>query len=544
MGKAQTGEKTEGASGNVDKLAKLVRQLPRIIVHPFAFAALPILGALWEVKKLALPEEIIPSLAVSEIAAGLLFLIASLITRSASRGAIISSLTVGLFFSYRMIAYALDAGYKAITGQPAEAWLLLSVYLFLSAICVSSSTKTRWDFGRFVFDLDQERLSKSLNVVSIILLVFNSIPLVQYEIESEQLTQKFVHKYKEAFDGIKLDDGQTKPDVYYVIVDGFANRLTMQEMFHTRFDQLYDFLKIKNFYVVPEARSNYDRTEFSLAATFNMQYIDDIPASLGKNFDDLNLFCRMIQDSAARRMFKRLGYKFVNVSSGDSATDYIWSADKNIRCCPFNHFTTAVSTLTPLYATEKYFPVLRDLLADMRLCPGDCLKEIVDIPGPKFVLIHTEISHAPCIFDENGHRLPLPSGSYMINWGTPEQVAGQWKYSQKVVSDWLSKIIDMSHGQSVVIIHSDHGSGIPMNKKEDWYNERMRILNALYLPGKTQTECYATMTPVNNLRIVFNTYFNAKLPLLPDRVMCAPVYVKAFDWIDVQNKLNFAKQNE
>ena len=184
---------------------------------------------------------------------------------------------------------------------------------------------------------------------------------------------------------------------------------------------------------------------------------------------------------------------------------------------------------------------MRNLLADMRTCPGASMKEIFSIPGPKFVLIHTEIAHAPCIFDENGKRLPLPHGQYMINWGTPAELGAQWKYAQKVLVGWVGEILDASHGKAVIIMQSDHGCGIPLANTDDWYNERMRIINALYLPGKNNARCYEMMTPVNNFRILFDDYFDAKLPLLPDRVMCAPVYTKPFDWIDVQDKLKFKK---
>lgn len=515
--------------------------LLKVPVHPFVFAVLPVIMSLYDVKKLVLPEEIIPCLMLLEGATAILLAVSMIILRSVTRGAIVTTLTIGLFFSYRLLAYAIEAASTGMVGHAPPTYVTLTIYAVMSAICLASSLKENWNFGKIAFELDQKRLNQGLNLLSVVLLVFNSLSLVSFEVEDEANSQKFVNRYKTAFDNVQINTNAEKPDVYYFIVDGFASNLTMNDMYNVHDDQLYDFLKEHGFYVVPKARSNYDRTEFSLSSTFNMQYINGIPDELGKNYDGLNLFCRMIQDSAIRRTFKRLGYTIVNVSSGNSATDWMYVADKNIRPVPFNHFMTAIALLTPLYATEQYFPLMRNLLADMRLCPGSSMQEIFKIPGPKFVLIHTEIAHAPCLFDEHGNRHPLPPGSYMINWGTPAELGAQWKFAQNVLVGWLTQILDATHGKAVIIMQSDHGSGIPMPKIDDWYNERMRILNALYLPGKNNANCYETMTPVNNFRVLFNDYFDAKLPMLPDKIWCPPIYTKPFDWIDVQDKLNFKK---
>jgi hypothetical protein len=516
-------------------------KLAKVPIHPFVFAALPVITSLYEVKKLVLPEEVIPCLMVLETTTAILLVVSMVLLKSVTKGAIITTLAIGLFFSYRLLAYAIEAASTALTGHTLPPWVTLVLYALLSAVCLISSLKEDWDFGKIAFKLDLKRLNLGLNFISVALLVMNSVSLVSFEMEDEANSQKYVTRYKTAFDTVALNSNLEKPDVYYFIVDGFANRLTMNDMYGIHDDYLYDFLTKHGFYVVPKARSNYDRTEFSVSSTFNMQYVNGIPDELGKDYDGLNLFCRMIQDSAVRRTFKRLGYTIVNVSSGTSATDWMYTADKNIRRVPFNHFMTAVALLTPLYAAEQYSHLTRDLLADMRLCPGDSMTDIFNIPGPKFVLIHTDIAHAPCIFDETGKRLPLPEGQYMINWGTPAELGAQWKFAQKVLVDWLTKVIDASHGKAVIIMQSDHGSGIPMPKTGDWYNERMRIINALYLPGKSNANCYETMTPVNNFRVFFDDYFDAKLPMLPDKSWCAPVYTKPFDWIDVQDKLDFKK---
>jgi hypothetical protein len=204
-----------------------------------------------------------------------------------------------------------------------------------------------------------------------------------------------------------------------------------------------------------------------------------------------------------------------------------------------NNFVTALMLLTPMFTTEKYVPLLRDLLVALRLCPDQGIGELASIPGPKFVLIHTLLAHSPCIFDEHGNRLPLPEGHYMINWGTPAELSGQWKYTQTKVIEWTDQLLRQSDGKAIIIVQSDHGSGIAMPDPNDWYNERMRILNAYYLPGMKNEGLYPTITPVNSFRVVFNDYFGSKLPMLPDEVWCAPDFARPFYWSNVRDKLKF-----
>ena len=45
----------------------------------------------------------------------------------------------------------------------------------------------------------------------------------------------------------------------------------------------------------------------------------------------------------------------------------------------------------------------------------------------------------------------------------------------------------------------------------------MSILNAYYFPGGRYEGLYQDISPVNSFRVVLNTFFGAKLPLLPDR---------------------------
>lgn len=526
---------------------RLLNRLVCLPLHPFLLPLLLVIAAFGDVRDQVLPEELIPTVVIVEvISAGVLLLFWGL-SRNWSRSAIACSLAVGLFmWCYVWVACPLDALSTKVCGQHAAAWLSLTVFAALSSTCVLAVFKTRWIFRRRQFTVDHCALSSALNIVALVLCITNTTLLVMHVLDEEQKTAPYVHEFNTAFDNVSLNTLSRKPDVYYVIVDGFANPNTMKEFFNCTEDKLFRFLEHRGFYVVPEACSNYDRTEFSLTSSLSMQFINSIPDRVGKNSQHLNLFCRVIQNSAVLRLFRRLGYRFYNVSTGASATGYMPSADRNFTCTFYNYFSVAMARLTPI---DKCISVPRDMIAEMRLCAWRSLSQIVQMPKPKFVLVHTEISHAPPIFDDKGHRLPLPPGFFLTNWGTRSEYAGQWRFSQDKLISWLSRLMASykPDEQPIIIIQSDHGPNVELGdvigKDNTWYNQRMRILNAYYFPGDKRRSLYPTITPVNSFRVLFNDYFQAKLPLLPDKVWCSPNYALPYNWSDVRSKIRFpAKQ--
>ena len=62
------------------------------------------------------------------------------------------------------------------------------------------------------------------------------------------------------------------------------------------------------------------------------------------------------------------------------------------------------------------------------------------------------------------------------------------------------------------------------------------ILNAMHLPGidPEAAGVHDRMSPVNTFRIVFNEYFGADLPLLPDRVYLTPNYARMYDFTEYE----------
>jgi hypothetical protein len=529
-----------------------------IVVHPFVIATLPVVLLLAVVKNEILPEETLPGLVGLEIVVCVLLLICFGIFRNLSKAAVAASLSFILLFTYRVWEIFLGMSWPVVESQP---WIPMSTFFLLVAGCVLFVMKGSWRLGTLSFSLDFERMNSVLNVISVLLFVINTIPLISYEMEMQSVVQSEVAQLEKPFAAISLDRNAPRPDIYYIIVDGFASPYTLDEFWHLKPPPFVDYLKNKGFYVVPKALSNYDRTELSLCSSLNMNYINAVHDRYEQHYkSDVPglVLMRLIQDCATVRLFKQLGYRYVSVSSGSFGTDYILTADSIIKSNDVNHFVRAIAYLTPWWSGEFYVPWLRDSYCDTRLSAGTHMAEILANKSPKFVFIHTELSHAPNLFDAQGNRLKLPPGLIPV-WEPPSACFDQWSFTVKQVESWIDTIIKATDGKAIIIVQSDHGPGLVMKKPADWYNERMRILNAYYLPEQKagekadqrtdpKTDLYPSITPVNSFRMIFRKYFGADMPILEDKSYCSPVWTKPFQWHDITKEVTFpsssASQNK
>jgi hypothetical protein len=108
--------------------------------------------------------------------------------------------------------------------------------------------------------------------------------------------------------------------------------------------------------------------------------------------------------------------------------------------------------------------------------------------------------------------------------GTGEQYAQGYRAQAIFITRRVERVIDEilrnSPEPPIIILQSDHGSGLRLDmgslERTDLH-ERMSILNTYYFPGQRYEGLNDRITPVNSFRVVLNTFFGAKIPLLPDR---------------------------
>jgi hypothetical protein len=131
----------------------------------------------------------------------------------------------------------------------------------------------------------------------------------------------------------------------------------------------------------------------------------------------------------------------------------------------------------------------------------DMLETIPDLPGRKFVYAHLFIVHQPFVFYPDGRFHPA----------LKQDVAAyrdQVLHANMRLLDIVKTILAKSAPDPIIILQGDHS-----------YAEgpdRVKILNAYYLPGGGARRLYSSVTPVNTFRILFNEYFGGRYELLPD----------------------------
>jgi hypothetical protein len=101
----------------------------------------------------------------------------------------------------------------------------------------------------------------------------------------------------------------------------------------------------------------------------------------------------------------------------------------------------------------------------------------------------------------------------------------------------------------IVVIQSDEGPGpVGWNpntrEKYDWtqapqevLKEKFGILNAYYFPGIEDHGLYPSISPVNSFRLIFNHYFDARMPLLPDRSFVFHNEAEPYRFIEVTERV-------
>jgi hypothetical protein len=94
------------------------------------------------------------------------------------------------------------------------------------------------------------------------------------------------------------------------------------------------------------------------------------------------------------------------------------------------------------------------------------------------------------------------------------------QYINRLVLETVDAILTRSTVPPIIILQGDHGPGAYLHwgsLEQTIPAERFGILNAYYFPSQNYTHLYPSISPVNSFRVLFDQFFGADYPLLPDR---------------------------
>jgi hypothetical protein len=393
-----------------------------------------------------------------------------------------------------------------------------------------------------------------LFITSLTVLTLPATALIQHGAESISVeSMQFTVDTVEAASELNLA-GREHPDIYYIVVDGYAREDVLRTLYGYDNSQFLNFLRSEGFYVATESRSNYNQTDLSLSSSLNMSYLDFIPDTYGRELNSRSPLRELILHNEVVKFLKQDGYQVVAFDSGydrttlDSA-DIFWDlAKEGVRSPAKNPLGLTLNGFENLLLSTSAMMVIFDApelaehfnlvsFEDARYSAHrfrilDSLQKVKEVPemeGSYFVYAHIIAPHPPFVFGPHGEWI-TPAGAYTLAregtffTGTPEDYIagyrGQVEYLNSLLTTAISSILEDSNPPPLIILQGDHGPGafLDQHSNEDSnIYERVSILNAYYLPSEDVSVLYPGISPVNSFRVVFNQVFHTNLMLLEDR---------------------------
>jgi hypothetical protein len=508
-----------------------------LLLHPFLFAMHAVLAPLAaNIETVGL--QAIRALVIALVGVTLLLLLLRLWLHDPLKSGLLASGAVLLVGTYGHVV-GLVARSLALPAWSASVLLVMWVGLGAGwAFWVLRGMHDAWPWNSY------------LNAAGAVLLVFPVYSIVTYTSNTPELREQ-AGRYRQqmlaragVLDLVATPTSSGPPrDVYYIILDGYARADALSELYGFDNSEFLAALAQRGFYVAAESRSNYADTVYSLASSLNMAHVDDSPEALRPGIDSdqerilRNALSLLIQQSRVAEFLRAQGYEFIAFDSGYRSTS-IGSADTFARSPdlpPFNAAAAFELMLMDTTVGKAYldlrgddFVPLQSLFDEHRgriLYTLTHLSDYSGLPGPQFVFAHVIAPHAPYVFGPHGEPRQGVDPFTLLDqpargeW-RPEYYTDQVSYINSLVLQEVDEILQSNDPDPVILLQADHSSrawGDPEAPPAIRQQLLFPIFTAVYLPGGDERVLpYATLSPVNLFRLVFNRYFGTGLEMLPD----------------------------
>jgi hypothetical protein len=389
-----------------------------------------------------------------------------------------------------------------------------------------------------------------LNTVTIVLV---ALPAVQLARDSFELTRGQPSSLQERLGTITLQRPETEPpDIYYIVLDGYARADALKEFFAYDNSEFIGFLKSKGFFVAEQSAANYLSTRLVIPAVLNLDYLDALANRVGRHSRDVRPLERAGQRNRVVDALTSIGYRIVNITSG---LDYLVqpSADEHLDLEASwwnpNEFETVLMRMTALpdlysglerlgFGTPPTVAFHRDRIEYAIEALGQQSKR----QGPKFVYAHILSPHNPFVFGPNGE--PRAVDLELFRGYTARQnrillsaYRDQLHYLNRRIMGVIERILEQSAQPPIVVLQGDHGLRLFLERaaEDTCLQESFSILNAYHLPG-AGAAAHDTLSPVNSFRLIFDAHFGTELGLLEDRAYFSHRY-GIYDFVEVTDRV-------
>jgi len=476
-----------------------------ILVYPFLISLFPVLAML------AVNAGQVPITAGWRIALGSLLLTVcvlipvQLILRNWMKSTLVTTLILVLIFSYGHVYGVLEKvvlnGFSFGSNQfllPAYSVLLLCGLWLI-----------------FRTPIPDKRFGTLLNIFSLILVAIPLFQLGYFSIMANATRSPTVQAPIQVVN---------KPDVYYIVLDGYAREDTLKNLYGYDNRSFLNSLKELGFVIPRCAQSNYAWTGLSMASTFQMDYLHAKFKEL-RSHDSNSLYvalANLIQINPVREVLDAYGYEIIAFENGYFFTEWP-DADRYYSFTQggeyhglsmFEGFFIRYTTILRSYTSKQTAMLTQirsgnDLSAPVKynqvMFTLAKLDDISEEPGPKFVYAHLMSPHSPWVIN------PLGEVDYQ---GIFPGYTNEVTYLNSRLFSLVQTILSSADQPPIIIIQSDHG----------WnWQGRLANLDALYLPDGVSALVTDDWTPVNTFRLIFREYFGLDYPNLPNLSFISPM---------------------
>ncbi|MFO0956067.1 MAG: hypothetical protein U0800_01225 [Isosphaeraceae bacterium] len=521
----------------------------RAVLYPFLLAAFPILSLYAHNVHEVRPQELLaPLAAVTGLAAATWGLLGLAIGRKWHKAGLLAIPPLVLFYaagSVPLESLSESLGDFAIEHDMKAVWLLPLELAAIEVVIACSA------IGLIAWRVREPAAAGRTGALNRFALILALMPILAVATSRSWFSGQQVSAIRGAFD-VPMEAGDallTRPDIYYIILDGFGRDDVLEEIYDFDAGPFLETLEHHGFVVARASTSNYGQTRLSLASSLNGSYLDDLRSPTAADEDPLR---DLIQGNGLVRALRGLGYTIIDFDSGYHLTEDLGS---DVRLGPHSWGLGEFQLLLIRGTAIAYFlpeHLARDPFAQARVRITtilDRLPGIAQRPEPTFTFAHILAPHPPFLFDAQGKPTASASLTFSLNDGDEFQdpdprayidgYRDQASFLAKQVESMVQRLLASSPTPPIVIIQADHGPGSRMSHRDVHktdLHERFSILNAYHLPGVDPKAIPQDITPVNSFRLVLNRYFRAELPMLPNRSYYA-TWWKPFDFIDITQPL-------
>ena len=342
------------------------------------------------------------------------------------------------------------------------------------------------------------KLNSYLNLLTTIFLLIEIIGLGFIEVTKVELKNKIDIKEP-------LDEITSKPDVYFIILDGYTGFSGLQKYWNFNNNDLKKFLNNSGFFIAENGKTIYNVTNYSIASTLNMSELNFKADNLYAKSCYLSL-ANIIKKNIVVEFFNEVGYDFINLSFHD-----IYDTMKFYQDIYFLKSGNIYQSRT-IYG--HLYEIQNEINADMAYINLDIFKRLKTMRStsnekPKFIYAHIMMPHPPYYFDAEGNKNNSKVANDPKNKGNYLE---QLKYTNHLLVETLKSILNPNGNPPIIVVQGDHG--FRRFKEQNKKDVEFSVLSCYYFPGKDYSLLTDSMKTINTFPLILNKYFNQEFQLL------------------------------